>query len=260
MQAKISVIMPVYNCERYLEAALQSVLEQNVPALEIIAVEDHSSDRSAEILRAAAARDARIVTLFHEQNRGVAAVRNAALSRVTGDFVAFCDADDIVPPGAYEALLGAIGERDVAIGSFDDAYDNGTRTHCQLGEDAKDSSFLALFSVCCLWTKLFRTSFLRENALTFDESMTIGEDVVFLANAATKNPSCALVPEETVYWHCQHRPEEHCSLTHFQAGDLPQACGVPHEAIGDLQRNSRMSRLRVSAVFLGSGTAFDVAF
>ena len=92
---KISVIMPVYNCERYLEAALQSVLTQSVSDLEIIAVEDCSTDSSREILLREAQKDARIRPICNERNVGVSAVRNIALQHATGEYIAFCDSDDI---------------------------------------------------------------------------------------------------------------------------------------------------------------------
>jgi len=219
---RISVIMPVYNCERYLEAALESVLTQSVRDLEIIAVDDCSTDASRDILLRAAQKDARIRPICNEKNVGVAAVRNIALQHVTGDFVAFCDSDDLVPEGAYEALLGAIGERDVAIGTFEDALDRGDgsfeREARPIDAATKRSMFLSLFSVCCLWTKLFRTSFIRDNSLSFDETMTIGEDVVFLANAATKHPTYAVI-DNVVYWHCRYQGVGYRSLTHVYTLD-----------------------------------------
>ncbi len=215
MAAKISVIMPVYNCERYLEQALQSVLSQSVKELEVIAVDDHSTDGSLDILRKCAEKDTRIRVFCNEKNLGVSAVRNIALEQVTGELVAFCDADDVVPAGAYEALVAAIEGADLAIGTFDDLHYDGDQLmrmeHCLMHPDAGKSDFLAIFSVCCLWTKLFRTSFIRDNALSFDERMSIGEDVIFLAQTATCKPRLSKT-QETVYYHC-HRTE-YQSLTH----------------------------------------------
>ncbi len=217
MAAKISVIMPVYNCETYLEAAVQSVLSQSED-LELIAVEDCSDDGSRAILRRLADEyPQKIHAVFNERNLGVAAVRNIALDRATGDFLAFCDSDDIVPPNAYRALLDAVGDCDVAIGAFDDVTDDGSGTPIQeprpIAPEAKQSAFLSLFSVCCLWTKLIRTEFVRRHRLRFDTEMRIGEDVVFLAQVAACKPRCTVV-DVSVYWHCFHRSDQNCSLTH----------------------------------------------
>ena len=222
MAVKISVIMPVYNCEKYLEAALHSVLSQSVQDLEIIAVEDCSTDASRAILLREAEKDARIRAICNEKNMGVAAVRNVALAHVTGEFVAFCDSDDVVPEGAYEKLLGAVGEKDIAIGTFEDVLYRGAgapiREARPIEPFAKKSTFLSLFSVCCLWTKLIRASFIRENGLRFDEGMKIGEDVVFLACAATKQPRCAVI-DDAVYWHCRYQSGSYRSLTHIYTLD-----------------------------------------
>lgn len=222
MSAKISVIMPVYNCERYLEKAIRSVLAQVGAEVEIIAVEDCSKDGSRELLLRLAKDEPRIRAVCNETNMGVSAVRNRALSLATGDYIAFCDSDDTVPEGAYAALLSVIGDRDIAIGSFENhTYVENELTlkePCALSPEAHKSDFLALFSICCLWTKLIRTSFIRENGLSFDESMSIGEDVVFLAHTATKKPSIALT-ETNVYHHHLYRLSDYRSLTHVYTLD-----------------------------------------
>lgn len=222
MAAKISVIMPVYNCEAYLEAAVDSVLSQSED-LELIAVEDCSTDGTRELLRRLAAQHPQTVrAVFNERNLGVAAVRNIALDHATGEFLAFCDSDDVVPPGAYATLLQAVGDRDVAIGAFDDVTDDGDgvlkRDPRPIEPSAKHSAFLSLFSVCCLWTKLIRTDFVRKHRLRFDTEMRIGEDVVFLAQLAACDPDYAVV-DASVYWHCFHRMEEKRSLTHVYTLD-----------------------------------------
>ncbi len=217
MAIKISVIMPVYNCERYLEAALRSVLSQSVTDLEVIAVDDCSTDASRDILSKCAQADPRIRPIFNEKNLGVSATRNRALDAVQGEYIAFCDADDIVPEGAYEALLKTIRGKDIAIGSFDDVFYEDIEfmysNHCQIIKNARKSCFLSLFAVCCLWTKLIRTDFVRSHQLRFDESMTIGEDVVFLANVATFKPRYA-VTDTSVYCHNHYLHSSYCSLTH----------------------------------------------
>lgn len=210
---KISVIMPVYNSEKYLEGAIASVLSQKGAELEIIAVDDCSKDGSALLLRRLAESDARIKPIFNEKNLGVAEVRNIAISKATGDFLAFCDSDDTVPEGAYEALLSVIGDRDVAIGTHVDKSDSGTLREAMLTKEEKSSLFRAVFSVSCLWTKLIRRSFVAENSLSFDTDMRIGEDVVFLAELVTKNPSFA-VTDECVYYHLHHA-SANPSLTHI---------------------------------------------
>jgi glycosyltransferase involved in cell wall biosynthesis len=211
---KISVIMPVYNSEKYLKDAIDSVLSQKGAELEIIAVEDCSKDSSRELLRALAESEPRIKAYYNEKNIGVAEVRNRALEYATGDFLAFCDSDDIVPSGAYAALMDTIGDADIAVGAYDNFHDDtGSDGICTVSDFDKKSLFRSMFSVSCLWTKLIRRSFVADNNLKFDTDMTIGEDVVFLANLVMKNPSFK-VTDALVYHHCHHNTSVSRSLTH----------------------------------------------
>jgi glycosyltransferase involved in cell wall biosynthesis len=103
----VSVVVPVRNAERYLEAALTSVLAQSYPHIEIIAVDDGSDDRSVEILERYAGR----VTLLRQPNRGAAAARNRGVRAARGEWIAFIDADDVWSPTKVQRQLEAIGRR-----------------------------------------------------------------------------------------------------------------------------------------------------
>lgn len=115
----VSVIVPAYGVEAYLGACLDSVLAQRGVRLEVVVVDDGSPDRSGEIAEEYAARDDR-VRVVHIENRGLGAARNEGLRHVTGDYVAYADSDDVVPPGAYRALVGSLEATgsDFATGSI----------------------------------------------------------------------------------------------------------------------------------------------
>jgi glycosyltransferase involved in cell wall biosynthesis len=104
----VSVIMPVYNAEAWLRRAIDSVLAQSYERLELIAVDDGSSDRSPELLQAYAAADARVRVLHQPCNGGVAAARNAGIAAAHGDYVAFLDADDWWHPAKLERQLASM--------------------------------------------------------------------------------------------------------------------------------------------------------
>ena len=91
---EISVLMPAYNAERYIEAAIRSLEEQTVENWELIVVDDCSTDGTAQLLRRLAAEDPRIRPIFSAENRGAAASRNLALEQCRGSYVALLDADD----------------------------------------------------------------------------------------------------------------------------------------------------------------------
>ncbi len=91
---KVSIIVPVYNVEEYLSRCIDSLLQQTYSEIEVILVDDASTDGSADVIRAYIKKDARVKGFFQEQNQGVSAARNCGLDEATGDWIAFCDADD----------------------------------------------------------------------------------------------------------------------------------------------------------------------
>ena len=103
----VSVVVPVYDVEAWLPACLDSVLGATHPHLEVIVVDDGSPDGSGALADEYAARDPR-VRVVHTENRGLGAARNEGLRHVTGDVVAFCDSDDVVPPTAYATMVDSL--------------------------------------------------------------------------------------------------------------------------------------------------------
>ena len=115
----VSIIIPVYKAEHYLDACVRSVVGQSCTDLEILLVDDGSPDRSPEMCDAWAARDPR-VRVLHRKNGGAASARNAGLDAATGDFIFFADADDLLEPDAIEYLVKA-GQQygtDLVIGNM----------------------------------------------------------------------------------------------------------------------------------------------
>lgn len=112
VRPKVSVVVPVYACEAYLPACIQSLRAQTLEQLELIFVCDASPDGSLALLRAAQKEDERIRVIAFEENRGVSAARNAGLLAATGEFVGFCDGDDWAEPQMFERLFGIAKEKD----------------------------------------------------------------------------------------------------------------------------------------------------
>lgn len=123
---QVSVVIPVYKVEQYLDECLISVLGQDVP-LEVVVVDDGSPDASGRMAERWARRDRR-VRVLHQANAGLGAARNAGLRAATAPYVTFCDSDDVVPEGAYQLLLASLEATgsDIVIGALE-RFDN-TRT------------------------------------------------------------------------------------------------------------------------------------
>lgn len=112
---KVSVIVPVYNSERYLRDCLESLLNQTLTELEIILVDDASTDKSFEIMAEYKSQYPKIKIFKSEQNKGQGASRNIGMSLVTGEYIGFLDSDDYVTPTMYENLYNAAKENNADI-------------------------------------------------------------------------------------------------------------------------------------------------
>ncbi len=199
---RLSVVIPVYNVEKYLARCLESVLSQEVRDMEILCVDDGSTDGSLEILKDYAARDSR-VRVVAQENRGVSAARNAGLDIAQGEWISFVDGDDELLPGAYASLLENCGDEDficfgaeevrenagrwipIRSGYFDVVF-NGTK---RLTDDE-----LLRFSMT-VWDKLYRRSAIEAQRLRFPEGLRF-EDNVFMLNFAGFYRNCRFVPQK----------------------------------------------------------------
>lgn len=125
----VSVIMPAYNAEKYIEQAIRSVQKQTVRSWELIVVDDRSTDKTAEQIRRLAAEDMRIIPVYSETNHGAAESRNIALRQCRGEFVALLDADDVWHPQKLERELERARktDADIVYSSYAMIDEQGTR-------------------------------------------------------------------------------------------------------------------------------------
>src|SRR5438128_8633466 len=104
MPRLVSILIPVYNAESFVADAIQSALDQTWPAKEIIAVDDGSTDRSAEVLKSFAPR----IKVIEQENRGASAARNRALREAQGEFIQYLDADDLLAPNKIKIQMNRL--------------------------------------------------------------------------------------------------------------------------------------------------------
>ena len=118
MLPKISIIVPVYQVEQYLDRCIQSIVDQTYSNLEILLVDDGSVDRCPQICDEWSLRDSRI-KVIHQKNAGVAAARNTGLLSAQGEYLYFVDSDDVIKPNLCEKVMKVFSENDVDIVAFD---------------------------------------------------------------------------------------------------------------------------------------------
>ena len=209
--AKISVIIPVYNCEKYLPACLDSLQNQTFSDLEFICVDDGSTDQSYKILMEYAAKDHRF-QVYQQANQGVAAARNTALQYVTGEWIGFCDGDDTLPLDAYQNFYAAITDVDVVIGDSYEMDDYGFNVLITKQGKYKQNFFYAMFKTLTIWNKLLKKELIFSKKLKFANSV-VGEDVIFLAEIVAQKPKYRNI-SKAVYYHWNHNKDYQKSLTH----------------------------------------------
>lgn len=185
-QPLISVVMPVFNAERWLPAALGSIQQQSHRNLEIIAIDDGSSDSSAEILRDAAKGDARVRILSFPSNRGIVEALNTGVQEAQGDFIARMDADDVALPQRFEQQLRYLGEREIDLcGSWIIEFGMGLPRISRLSVSPEKIQTELLFQTAfCHPTIVARTRVFRD--FPYRQEYRHAEDYDFFARASAK--------------------------------------------------------------------------
>lgn len=219
MEEKISVIVPVYNVEPYLERCLDSILQNTYRNLEIICVDDGSTDNCGAILDRYAQRDDRFVVI-HKENGGPSAARNRGLDMVTGDFISFVDADDWIHPQYFEILkyYQQQTNSDVSMCKFVRLETVQTSKILEIEnlpvkELDLEGIFATHYTRSYVWGRIYRTEILC--TYRFEEGITIAEDAALNARAFVERENLkACLLDVPLYFYFS-RPS---SLTHRPGG------------------------------------------
>ena len=191
----VSVIVPVYNTEKYLVECLDSIIGQTYENLEIILIDDGSTDGSGKICDEYAKKDSRI-TVVHQKNSGQSSARNKGIEIVHGEYVAMVDSDDKIMPNFIKKLLSAYDDKKYSLSLcgilyrklFNGTEDNGyAREYHDRKKNESIKEFVLhsmtldgrLYSVI---NKLFVVRIIREKNLLFEEGRNFGEDTMFVLN------------------------------------------------------------------------------
>lgn len=189
----VSVVIPVHNAEHYLAQCLDSVLAQKLTEIEVIAVDDASSDTSPDVLSRYVAADARVRVITQARNRGVSAARNAGIDAARGAFLAFVDADDLVDPTMLDDLHRAAVDLGVEVlacgikvvdadGRVLEVVDFPLEPGLRHEPDAVREALHSAFAAKMLWypvRSLYARRLIAEHGLRFDEGIRKGEDSLF---------------------------------------------------------------------------------
>lgn len=194
MNEMISVIIPAYNAEKYIIECLDSIKNQTYKNIEIIVVDDGSTDNTFEVVQNYS-KNLNNILLFHQENGGVCAARNKGLDLATGQYVMFVDADDFIPSDAIETLYNDIikNDADMAVGRmFSDSEDITTSGSLEVWQDKQGlinglEDNPSLYGCCA---KLYKKSLIQD--IRFVEGKKVHEDGYFVFLTLIKLPTIAV--------------------------------------------------------------------
>lgn len=198
----VSVIVPIYNTESYLHECLDSIAAQTYKNIEVILVNDGSTDNSGNIAKLFCDKDSRF-ELFNQPNSGVAAAREKALRLAKGEFIIHTDSDDLMTERAIEYLYNSIveNESDVSVGSYiiQNKVDEEVVKHSLSSKDSFIRSNLTGEYRGSLWNKLIRASVCKD--ISFDKNLNYMEDLLFLIKVLEKDNVKLSITNEIVYFY-----------------------------------------------------------
>lgn len=219
---ELSVIVPLYNAEKTLPKCLTSIQSNRNINLEIILVDDESTDKTMELCKKYSCNDSRIKVL-QKKNGGVASARNSGLEIATGTYVTFVDQDDWIEKNAYSVMLesGLKEEADMIVCNYTKDYGEDVRPMTNrrpIADNISSAEELIMYAffreeyrgfAAFVWNKLFKRELLNKNKISFDDSLKRGDDVLFYSKIAVTAP-------KTVYMdaHFYHYVQREDSITH----------------------------------------------
>ena len=228
--AAVSVLIPVYNTEAYLRKCLDSITNQTLQDLEIICVDDGSTDGSADILQEYRRRDSRI-RIVTKRNGGLPSARNAGLDAASGEYVGFVDSDDWIEPDMFRRLYEAAKEKDcdvVVCGAVPESgllprEGAGTSNAFRKSDNPPEwlnralspkegyykkwkpkLLFKEIGTAPFLWRTLIKRELIEKNGLRLDETVTLGEDTAFLCKVYPAARGIMVLPDK-LYHYCWNR-------------------------------------------------------
>lgn len=242
MKETITVIVPVYNVESYLDRCVKSILNQTYPHLQVMLIDDGSTDTSGDICDCFARQDPR-VQVIHKANGGPASARKAGLAKAEGEYIGFVDADDYIESNMYEELLAHLicTDVDFVYSGYVEESEFGSTTYLPKAERVfRDFDKCEIISkyflgkeepdmvVGSLWAKLYKRELIVAACEQVPETLRYGEDILGICHCIFKSSTFSIKKE--AYYHYTFRRD---SLT-CRNGDT-----IIFTKIGDLHRYLR---------------------
>ncbi len=255
---KISVIIPTYNVESYIEKCVDSVLNQSYKNFEILVVDDGSTDNSGDIADSISKKDDRI-KVIHKENGGVSSARNIGIDNADGEYIVFIDADDYIADDFLEYMINMATATGADFCLSKNCYTKKDESQTEnesvkvLSPEDATSLLLSPVVIVGCWNKIFKKSLLTENNLKFSEDLFYGEGLRFITMASQLS-NCVAVGDRKVYYY--RRNNDISATSKFDIEKLYNGENAIKIIENDLKIKSKkidtMLRLHLSVFCLGA--------
>lgn len=265
---KVSIIIPIYNVEKYIKKCICSLFEQTLDDIEYIFVNDCTPDNSMKILEQVIKkypeRSKQVKIVVHKNNKGLATARNSELNLATGEYVIHCDSDDWIDKDMYEKMYQKAIEEDadiVGCDFYDEYTDHNIIRKQNFPEDNKQCimKFLEGKLYCSVWNKLIKRSIYSQNNIHFPNGVNMWEDVITIIYLCFHSQKITYIPQP--FYHYIHynsesytyKPSKQSLNNLITAIDLIENFFITQQVYKDFQKGLFFMKLTVKLnLLLGS--------
>ena len=218
----VSIIVPAYNVDKYIEKCLSSILNQTYTNIEVIVVDDGSTDQTGKLLDSLSQHDSRVQAI-HKRNAGVSAARNSGIEISTGDYLVFVDADDYIAKDYIEYMLSLIESTgsDFCLSKYcyTKSGEKQTESECIDRLEPEDATALLLSPdvIVGCWNKIFKRSLIVNNNIWFSTTLFYGEGLTFITTLSQISKSVGVGNRKVYYY---RRNNESSATTKFDINKL----------------------------------------
>ncbi|ONG70995.1 hypothetical protein BKK42_17900 [Bacillus cereus] len=254
----VSIIVPAYNVDKFIEKCLSSILEQTYTNIEVIVVDDGSTDKTGQLIDNVSQQDNR-VNVIHKKNAGVSAARNTGIEMSKGDYLVFVDADDYIAQDYVEYMLSLIENTGSEFCLSKCCYTKGgeKQTENEYIEKLKPEDATALLLspnvIVGCWNKIFKRSFLIDNNLKFSTTLFYGEGLSFITTASQLSNSVGVGNRKVYYY---RRNNEASATTKFNIEKIYNGEkaleNIRKQLIINSQKINTMQDLHLCLFYLGA--------
>lgn len=246
---KISIIVPVYNEEKYIRRCIKQLLNQTYENIEIIFINDGSTDNTKKILEEFL--DEIKIKIYHKKNSGVSNTRNVGINIATGDYISFVDSDDEISIDYCAKLISGISNSNLAISGYNIKKENIIKSYVPEKRGIVSIETILAESLkyqkvnTALWNKMFSLNIIKKNNILFRSDISIGEDMLFLFEYC-KHISDAYIVKDILYTYYEHANST--MLEHKISNSFKESWYSEWKAISVIEEENNHKKIRYEII------------